>query len=152
MSTTWDTPAATLLEHVADGWEGLWSLLYAASHATVKLSLSVPLTTSVDLKFAAMDIREARDELEWLHEHLVRHGGDHSESVPRVGSAVDRTSTGTVPGGEPISARTSSATGCASPPDVSTPRQTCAQAHGAGDGRGPNAVRHVAHPTGTHPP
>ncbi len=71
MSTTWDTPAAVLIEHVADGWEGLWSLLYAASHATVKLSLSVPLTTSADLTFAAMDLREARDELEWLHEHLT---------------------------------------------------------------------------------
>lgn len=52
MSTTWDTPAVALIEHVADGWEGRWSLLYAASHATVKLSLSVPLTTSVDLTFA----------------------------------------------------------------------------------------------------
>ncbi|KQT01303.1 hypothetical protein ASG23_06960 [Cellulomonas sp. Leaf395] len=63
-----------LIEQAAADWEGLWSLLYAASHATLRLSIGVPLAPGVDLTFAAMDIREARDELEWLDDGLVERG------------------------------------------------------------------------------
>lgn len=89
MSATWDTPARVLIEHAAPGWEGLWSLLYAASHATLRLSLGVPLATGVDLTFAAMDIREARDELEWLDDGLVERGAAVDVGALRPTDDVD---------------------------------------------------------------
>ncbi|KQY41861.1 hypothetical protein ASD18_19680 [Cellulomonas sp. Root137] len=78
-----------LIEHAATGWEGLWSLLYAASHATLKLSLGVPLATVVDLTFAAMDIREARDELEWLDNGLIERGTAVDLGVLRPTDDID---------------------------------------------------------------
>jgi hypothetical protein len=89
MGATWEGPAKVLIEHAAAGWEGLWSLLYAASHATLKLSLGVPLATGVDLTFAAMDIREARDELEWLDDGLVERGAAVDLGVLRPTDDVD---------------------------------------------------------------
>lgn len=74
MSAAWEAPARVLIEQAETGWEGLWSLLYAASHATLRLSIGVPLAPGVDLTFAAMDIREARDELEWIDAGLVERG------------------------------------------------------------------------------
>lgn len=89
MSATWEAPAMVLIEHADAGWEGLWSLLYAASHATLRLSLGVPLATGVDLTFAAMDIREARDELEWIDERLVEGGAAVDLGVLRPTDDVD---------------------------------------------------------------
>ncbi|KQY47980.1 hypothetical protein [Cellulomonas sp. Root137] len=79
-----------LIEHAAAGWEGLWSLLYAASHATLKLSLGVPLATGVDLTFAAMDIREARDELEWRDDGLIERGAAVDLGALRPTDDVDK--------------------------------------------------------------
>lgn len=89
MSTTWEAPASILIEHADVGWEGLWSLLYAASHATLRLSLGVHLGAGVDLTFAAMDIREARDELEWLDHELVERGSPVDLGILRPTDDVD---------------------------------------------------------------
>lgn len=89
MSATWEAPARALIERAETSWEGLWSLLYATSHATLKLSLGVPLSTGVDLTFAAMDIREARDELEWIDDGLVERGAPVDLGVLRPTDDVD---------------------------------------------------------------
>ncbi len=71
MSTTWETPAGVLIEFAEPDWHGLWSLLYTASHAAMRLSLGLSLAAGVDVMSASLDLREARDELEWLYEHLA---------------------------------------------------------------------------------
>jgi hypothetical protein len=64
MAITREAPADVLIDRVDDGWSGLWSLLFAAGRAALTLSSSVPLSQGVALSYAAMDLREARDELE----------------------------------------------------------------------------------------
>jgi hypothetical protein len=71
MLTAWDAPAGTLLERTPSTWAGLWSLLYTAGHSALRLSLTSRFDESVRLAYVAMDLREARDELEWLHEGVA---------------------------------------------------------------------------------
>jgi hypothetical protein len=84
----WQGPASALIEQGEAGWAGLWSLLDAGGHAALSLSLAVPLGVGVDLAFAAIELGEARDELEWTREELaarapVRLGPLH------IGDSVD---------------------------------------------------------------
>lgn len=65
MSTSWDAPAAVMSE-VESGHRGVRALLDATAHASLTLSLSAPLAEGVDLAFAAMDLAEAREELDWV--------------------------------------------------------------------------------------
>lgn len=67
MSYTWSTGAAAVLGHVEDDWAGVWSLLFAATKATFRLSLQVPLDLGAELAYAAMDSGEARDEVGWAY-------------------------------------------------------------------------------------
>lgn len=67
MSYTWSTGAAAVLEHVENDWAGVWSLLFAATKATFRLSLQMPLDLGAELAYAAMDSGEARDEVGWAH-------------------------------------------------------------------------------------
>ena len=67
MSYTWSTGAAAVLERVGNDWAGVWSLLFAATKATFRLSLLVPLDLGAELAYAAMDSGEARDEVGWAH-------------------------------------------------------------------------------------
>jgi len=78
MSYTWSTGAAVVLEHIEHDWAGVWSLLFAATKATFRLSLQVPLDLGAELAYAAMDSGEARDEVGWAH-----------PDVPLVAVAVD---------------------------------------------------------------
>lgn len=78
MSYTWSTGAATVLEHVENDWAGVWSLLFAATKATFRLSLQVPLDLGAELAYAALDTGEARDEVGWAH-----------PEVPMTAIAVD---------------------------------------------------------------
>lgn len=71
MSTTWEAPARVLIEPGPATWDRLWSLVYAAGRAASTLSLSVPFSQGVPLTYAALDLREARDELEWLDSNLA---------------------------------------------------------------------------------
>ena len=70
MSTTWTQPAQTLMSEAAAGWEGIWSLTYAAGFGALNLAMSVPLGVGVTISYAAMDFRDAQDELEWVRPHL----------------------------------------------------------------------------------
>ena len=70
MTTLWTPPARVLVEQADPGWGGIWSLTYAAAHAAINLALAVPLGVAVDLTYAAMDFREAQDELEWARPDL----------------------------------------------------------------------------------
>ncbi|NUU18291.1 hypothetical protein HP550_13625 [Cellulomonas humilata] len=70
MSMGWDAPAGALLGRTPATWAGLWSLLYTAGHSALRLSLVGQFAESVQLAFVAMDLREARDELEWLHDDV----------------------------------------------------------------------------------
>src|SRR5665647_1889983 len=70
MSTTWTQPAQTLISEATAGWEGIWSLTYAAGFAALNLAMSVPLGVGVSISYAAMDFRDAQDELEWARPNL----------------------------------------------------------------------------------
>jgi hypothetical protein len=78
MTYTWSTGAAAVLEHVEDDWAGVWSLLFAATKATFRLSLQLPPDVGAELAIAAMDTGEARDEVTWAH-----------PEVPTTAVAVD---------------------------------------------------------------
>lgn len=100
MSVGWIAPAGALLERTPPTWSGLWSLLYTASHSALRLSLVAQFADGVELAYVAMDLREARDELEWLHEGLsadapamdlgpVRPGEDHQAARDVVQKLID---------------------------------------------------------------
>src|SRR5664280_1740779 len=67
---TWDETAKVLVEHADAGWEGIWTLTYAAGRATADLGVVVPMADAVELTYAAMDLAEARQELEWVRPDL----------------------------------------------------------------------------------
>lgn len=70
MSSTWTQPAQTLISGATAGWEGIWSLAYAAGFGALNLAMSVPLGVGVSISYAAMDFRDAQDELEWARPNL----------------------------------------------------------------------------------
>jgi hypothetical protein len=70
MSTTWTEPAQALICEATGGWEGIWSLTYAAGFGALNLAMSVPVGVGVSISYAAMDFRDAQDELEWARPHL----------------------------------------------------------------------------------
>ncbi|WP_129338623.1 hypothetical protein [Cellulomonas endophytica] len=70
MSSGWAAPTAIVIDTADRSWAGIWSLLYLVGKATFTLSLAVPLHQAVPLTFAALDLREARDELEWIYPEL----------------------------------------------------------------------------------
>lgn len=70
MTSTWMEPAQRLIGRKEVDWVGLWGLLDAAGHAALALSLTTSLGASVDLAFAAIDLGEAREELEWVRPEL----------------------------------------------------------------------------------
>jgi len=67
---TWDETAKVLVEHADADWEGIWTLTYAAEHATADLGVVAPMADAVELTYAAMDLCEAREELEWVRPDL----------------------------------------------------------------------------------
>ena len=67
---TWDESAKVLVEHADADWEGIWTLTYAAGRATADLCVVVPMADAVELTYAAMDLGEAREELEWVRPDL----------------------------------------------------------------------------------
>jgi hypothetical protein len=62
---TWDETAKVLVERADADWEGIWTLTYAAGRATADLCVVAPMADAVELTYAAMDLAEARQELEW---------------------------------------------------------------------------------------
>lgn len=67
---TWVEPAQALIRRAGTGWEGIWSLTYAAAFGALNLAMSVPLGVAVSVSYAAMDFRDAQDELEWARPQL----------------------------------------------------------------------------------
>jgi hypothetical protein len=67
---TWDETARVLVERAGADWEGIWTLTYAAGRATADLGVVAPMADAVELTYAAMDLCEAREELEWVRPDL----------------------------------------------------------------------------------
>ena len=67
---TWDETAKVLVEHADADWEGIWTLTYAAERATADLGGVLPMADAVELTYAAMDLGDAREELEWVRPDL----------------------------------------------------------------------------------
>jgi len=67
---TWDETAKVLVERADADWEGIWTLTYAAERATADLGVVAPMADAVELTYAAMDLCEAREELEWVRPDL----------------------------------------------------------------------------------
>ena len=88
MESTWQEPACGLVERGEPGWAGLWALLDAGGHAALTLSLATPLGLGVDLAFAAIELGEARDELEWTREELTAQAPARLGQL-HIGDSVD---------------------------------------------------------------
>jgi len=67
---TWDETAKVLVERADADWEGIWTLTYAAGRATADLGVVAAMADAVELTYAAMDLCEAREELEWVRPDL----------------------------------------------------------------------------------
>src|SRR5450830_269470 len=67
---TWDESAKVLVERADADWEGIWTLTYAAGRATADLGVVAPMADAVELTYAAMDLCQAREELEWVRPDL----------------------------------------------------------------------------------
>jgi hypothetical protein len=61
---------AERLAGVATGWEGLWSVLVTARRAALALAMLPGLDDDLTFTEGALDLREAVEELEWLHPGL----------------------------------------------------------------------------------
>jgi len=67
---TWDETAKVLVERADGDWEGIWTLTYAAGRATADLGMVAPMADAVELTYAAIDLAEAREDLEWVRPDL----------------------------------------------------------------------------------
>jgi hypothetical protein len=73
MTQNWDAPHWTTIEwlmlegEAAHGLSGLWSLVKAAQHATLRIALDPAADPDLSMTHAAMDLREVLEELEWAH-------------------------------------------------------------------------------------
>lgn len=70
MTIAWQGPAQGLLERAPADWDGLWTVLFAAAHATSTLALSLPVVEGLDLTLTAMDLHQAREEVDWARPDL----------------------------------------------------------------------------------
>lgn len=69
MSLSSYPPARVLIERVSADLGGLWSLLYAAELTVLRVG-SEPGRLDAGAVTAAMDLRQAVEELEWFHPDL----------------------------------------------------------------------------------
>ena len=92
----WDETAKVLVERGDADWEGIWTLTYAAGRATADLCVVTPMADAVELTYAAMDLCEAREELEWVRPDLparcpaVSVGPPDNLDVDAVRDAISR--------------------------------------------------------------
>lgn len=101
MTVSWTSTGQRLLDRVPAGWEGIWSLTYAAGFGALDLAMCVPLGIGVSISAAAMDFRDAQDELEWARPQLrastrtVRLGQiDARDEVARSLAILDQIAAG----------------------------------------------------------
>jgi hypothetical protein len=69
MTVSWLEPVKRLAD-LAAGWDGLWSLLVTARRAALALAVLPGLDDDLAFTEAALDLREAVEELEWVHSGL----------------------------------------------------------------------------------
>jgi len=69
MTVSWLEPAKRIAD-VAAGWDGLWCLLVTARREALALAVLPGLDDDLRFTEAALDLREAVEELEWLHPDL----------------------------------------------------------------------------------
>jgi hypothetical protein len=73
MTVTWTEPARRLADqHTGRGVEGLWVLLHTAGLAVHELARLPGLDDDLAFTDTALDLREAQEELEWVHPDLPR--------------------------------------------------------------------------------
>jgi hypothetical protein len=73
MTVTWSEPARRLADqHAGCGMEGLWVLLHTAECAVLEMALLPGLDDDLAFTDTAWDLREAQEELEWVHPELPR--------------------------------------------------------------------------------
>lgn len=72
MTVSWD-PARELVGRLGSGLDAVWSLLYAAQNAALRLAL-VDNERLVELTEAGMDLTDAVSELEWARPDLADNG------------------------------------------------------------------------------
>jgi len=93
VTSSWIEPARRLADGTA-GWDGLWSLLFTARRAVLHLALLPGLDDDLVFTEAALDLREAVEELEWVHGDLplraaaVDLGEAPLDQVSACGAAV----------------------------------------------------------------
>lgn len=73
MTMSWD-PARELVGRLGVGMDAVWSLLYAAQTASLRLALVGPVDGDIELTEAGMDLADALGELEWVRPELVELG------------------------------------------------------------------------------
>jgi hypothetical protein len=79
VTVSWSEPTRRLVAELRGGGLGeVWTLLYAAAQATLRMALLPGLDEDLDFTESAMDLREAVEQLEWDHPGL-----------PAVALAVD---------------------------------------------------------------
>ncbi len=71
MTLAWSEPAQVLVAGLPDrGVAGLWVLLHTAELAALRMALLPGLDDDLAFTDAGFDLREAVEELEWLHPDL----------------------------------------------------------------------------------
>lgn len=73
MTVSWE-PARQLVGRLGGGMDAVWSLLYAAQTASLRLALVGPVDGEIELTEAGMDLADALGELEWVRPELVELG------------------------------------------------------------------------------
>jgi len=70
MTMTWTRPAEVLTDG-ASGWDGVWTLVYAAGQAAMNLSAVPGADDDLGLTYAALDVSYALTEIESLGRDVV---------------------------------------------------------------------------------
>jgi hypothetical protein len=71
MEVLWSRTVGVLLENVADDLGGLWSLVAAGQRAALCLAVNPELDRWLTYTFAALELSEALEDLEWAHPELT---------------------------------------------------------------------------------
>ena len=80
MASRWQLAADEAVSENGADWSALWSLMQTTAGATFDLSMTTPLNRGVELTLAAMEVTEARDDLD-----CARPGGLEAARVVRLG-------------------------------------------------------------------
>ena len=103
MTATWTAPAKVLTDRTEPGWEGIWTLTHAAACAAINLAEALPLIDALDVIYAATDLRDAQDHLEWIDPALPARCAavdlgplTRAEGTPRARLIIDQLTTAAI--------------------------------------------------------